>query len=67
MKFVTYFPGSRFTETNAIGFVALDILQCLPEDAGVYTCRARNVLGEAVTSATLGVQGENKSSRNIKN
>lgn len=48
--------GSRFTETNAFGFVALDIMQCLPEDAGVYTCRASNVLGEAVTSGNLGVQ-----------
>lgn len=43
--------GSRFTETNSFGFVALDILSCLPEDAGTYTCRAINALGEAVTSA----------------
>lgn len=43
--------GSRFTETNNFGFVALDILSCLPEDAGTYTCRAINRLGEAVTSA----------------
>lgn len=44
--------GSRFTETNNFGFVALDILGCLPEDSGTYTCRAVNALGEAVSSAT---------------
>lgn len=42
--------GSRFTETNNFGFVALDIMSCLPEDSGTYTCRAINALGEAVTS-----------------
>lgn len=45
--------GSRFTETNNFGFVALDIMYSYPEDSGTYTCRARNALGEAVTSATL--------------
>ncbi|CAH2104070.1 unnamed protein product [Euphydryas editha] len=44
--------GSRFTETNNFGFVALDIMSCLPEDSGTYTCRAINALGEAVTSGT---------------
>lgn len=44
--------GSRFTETNNFGFVALDIMYCYPEDAGIYTCRATNALGEAVTSAS---------------
>lgn len=43
--------GSRFTETNNFGFVALDIQACMPEDSGTYTCRAVNALGEAVTSA----------------
>uniref|UniRef100_A0A1I8N5F2 Ig-like domain-containing protein n=2 Tax=Musca domestica TaxID=7370 RepID=A0A1I8N5F2_MUSDO len=43
--------GSRFTETNNFGFVALDIMSCLPEDAGTYTCRAYNAIGEAITSA----------------
>lgn len=47
--------GSRFTETNNFGFVALDILACLPEDSGTYTCRAVNALGEAVTSAVSAV------------
>lgn len=45
--------GSRFTETNNFGFVALDVMQCLPEDSGVYTCRAVNALGQSVTSGNL--------------
>lgn len=32
--------GSRFSETNNFGFVALDIMGCLPDDSGTYTCRA---------------------------
>ncbi|KAJ8687530.1 hypothetical protein QAD02_023324, partial [Eretmocerus hayati] len=44
--------GSRFVETNSFGFVALDIMYAYPEDAGTYTCRARNAIGEAITSAT---------------
>lgn len=48
--------GSRFTETNNFGFVALDILQCLPEDSGTYTCRATNWLGQSITSGNLNVQ-----------
>lgn len=47
--------GSRFTETNNFGFVALDILQCLPEDSGTYTCRATNWLGQSITSGNLNV------------
>lgn len=45
--------GSRFTETNSFGFVALDIMHSHPEDSGTYTCRAKNALGEAMTSAQL--------------
>ena len=44
--------GSRFIETNSFGFVALDIMYAYPEDAGTYTCRAKNAIGEAMTSAT---------------
>ncbi|XP_055379031.1 titin isoform X2 [Condylostylus longicornis] len=47
--------GSRFTETNNFGFVALDIMACLPEDSGTYTCRAINACGEAITSAVAAV------------
>jgi hypothetical protein len=56
--FNIFFPGSRFTETNNFGFVALDILYCYPEDSGTYTCRAKNIIGEAVTSANLAVHCE---------
>lgn len=50
--------GSRFSETNNFGFVALDILYCYPEDSGTYTCRAINTVGEAVTSAQCLVQSK---------
>lgn len=50
--------GSRFTETNSFGFVALDILYTYPEDSGTYTCRATNALGEAVTSAACLVESK---------
>lgn len=50
--------GSRFSETNNFGFVALDILYTYPEDSGTYTCRARNAVGEAVTSAVCVVQSK---------
>lgn len=50
--------GSRFSETNNFGFVALDILYAYPEDAGTYTCRATNAIGEAVTSAVCIVQSK---------
>jgi hypothetical protein len=57
--FFSFSPlGSRFTETNNFGFVALDILYCYPEDSGTYTCRAKNIVGEAVTSANLSVHCE---------
>merc|ERR1719402_158301 len=47
--------GSRFREGLDFGFVSLDITHVLPEDAGQYTCRATNVLGQAVSSCKLAV------------
>lgn len=44
--------GSRFVETNNFGFVSLDIMYAHPEDLGTYTCRAKNAIGEAMTSAS---------------
>ncbi|XP_054706308.1 titin-like isoform X2 [Uloborus diversus] len=49
-------PSSRFQTTHDFGYVALDIQYVRPDDVGVYTCRARNELGEAVTTAKIRVQ-----------
>ena len=59
--------GSRFTETNSFGFVALDIMYCYPEDSGLYTCRATNALGEAITSCQLNVQSKKSIIRETQN
>ena len=55
---VLAFPlGSRIKETHDFGFVTLDLMSVVPEDAGVYMCRAVNLAGEAVTSASIHVHG----------
>ena len=51
-------PGSRIKETHDFGFVTLDLMSVVPEDAGVYMCRAVNLAGEAVTSASIHVHGQ---------
>ena len=48
--------GTRFREGHDFGFVSLDIMHVYPEDAGQYTCRATNVLGQGVTSANINIQ-----------
>ncbi|CAL4067925.1 unnamed protein product, partial [Meganyctiphanes norvegica] len=45
--------GSRFTEYNDFGFVALDIMYAYAEDSGTYTCVATNCLGQATSTCTL--------------
>lgn len=57
-----YHNGKPITAANRIqtyhdfGYVAIDILQVRPEDAGTYTVVARNALGEARLSATMVVE-----------
>ncbi|KAG0723055.1 Titin [Chionoecetes opilio] len=45
--------SSRATVTWRFGFVALDLLNVITNDAGVYTCRATNVKGQDETQASL--------------
>lgn len=48
--------GSRFRTVHDFGYVALDIMYLMQEDAGVYMCRATNLLGEAITSCSLKIK-----------
>lgn len=50
--------GSRFRTFCDFGFVILEISPTYPEDSGEYLCRAYNNYGEAVTTATMKVQGK---------
>jgi hypothetical protein len=50
--------GSRIRTFCDFGFVILEISPVYPEDSGEYTCKARNALGEAVTTATLKCGGK---------
>lgn len=47
--------GSRIQATNDFGFVTLDILQCIPEDSGMYVVTAKNFAGESSSSFALHV------------
>jgi titin len=47
--------GSRFKPIFDFGYVALDILQLIAEDSGVYTCRATNAKGVDEVTVRLNV------------
>lgn len=48
-------PDYAITYNN--GEAVLKFTEVLPDDRGVYTCKATNKLGQASTSANLQVQG----------
>lgn len=54
-----YFPflGSRITTIFNFGYVSLNIMHLRVEDAGSYTVRAVNRMGEAISNASLHVIG----------
>ena len=45
--------GHRFRPIHDFGYVALDIFNTIPEDSGVYTCRATNLVGSVECQVTL--------------
>ena len=47
--------GHKFKTTYDFGYVALDILYAYPEESGTYMCKARNAVGEAVTTCVISV------------
>lgn len=47
------FVATRFTASKDFGYLTLDLSHTLAEDAGIYTCKATNAKGEAVTSGSL--------------
>lgn len=49
--------GHRFKTTYDFGFVALDILYAHAEDTGTYMCKAKNAVGEAVTTCNVSAAG----------
>ena len=38
--------------------MALDILYAYAEDSGTYMCKAKNAVGEAVTTCSVKVEGK---------
>ena len=49
--------GHRFQPFHDFGFVSLNILQCVEEDTGSYTCRITNEIGSAEQSVSLKIYG----------
>lgn len=47
--------GSRINYVNDFGCVMLDISNLRSDDQGYYECKAKNLLGEAVTTSTIKV------------
>ena len=45
--------ASRFNSTYDFGYVALDVDHVYAEDSGVYTCKATNAKGQAVSTGKL--------------
>ena len=50
--------GARFRASQDFGFVTLDIMQCVPEDSGMYMVKAKNFSGETSSSFALHVGGK---------
>ena len=49
--------GHRFRPLHDFGYVALDIMDTITEDSGLYTCRATNLAGSCEIQARLNCHG----------
>jgi titin len=49
--------GSRMRVSQDFGYVTLDIMQCIPEDSGMYMVRAVNLAGDTSSSLAVHVGG----------
>ena len=53
-------PGSRLKTSLDFGHVQLTIQGVRPQDSGIYTCKATNKLGEAVSTTSIKVDGKRR-------
>lgn len=54
----SFFLGSRIRSTFDFGLVSLTVNSLRPDDSAIYTCKATNLLGEAVSTCTIKVEGK---------
>lgn len=54
--------GTRIRSTFDFGLVTLAVNGLRPDDSAIYTCKATNLLGEAVSTCTLKVEGNKRNS-----
>ena len=52
--------GARLKTTLDFGHVTLNINDVRASDSGIYTCKAINLLGEAVSTTSIKVEGRSK-------
>ena len=57
INYYLLFQGSRAMTLLNYGFIALDLLSIISEDAGEYTCRVTSSSGTAQSTAVLKVEG----------
>lgn len=50
--------ASRIISRFDFGIVSLDVVGVRPDDSGIYTCRAVNEVGEAISTCTIKVEGK---------
>jgi len=57
MTSVNFSTGTRIRSTFDFGLVTLAVNGLRADDSAIYTCKATNLLGEAVSTCTLKIEG----------